>query len=269
VDKWICSMHPAIIKDKPGSCDVCGMPLVTSESLGFTRQKNTNLKPPLLIPATAPLITGKRSVVYVALKDNPGHYEGREIILGQRVGDYYIVKSGLSEGDLVVVNGNFKIDSSLQILAKPSMMNPRERTEADSSQMKGAEKGSQDLSVKIDGAMLDAYFAIGKALFGDNLEGVKKSAGGIDDKYFSMMASSKDINTAREIFAEVSTVILNKLKVSGQNTKSIYKYFCPMAFDNKGAIWLQDNKDIANPYFGSVMPKCGELQETLSGSKAK
>ena len=41
-----------------------------------------------------------------------------------RAGDYYIVKSGLNEGDLVVTNGSFKIDSELQIQAKPSMMMP-------------------------------------------------------------------------------------------------------------------------------------------------
>ncbi len=51
-------------------------------------------------------------------------YEGREIILGPRAGDFYIVKSGLSEGEIIVSKGNFKIDSALQIQAKPSMMNP-------------------------------------------------------------------------------------------------------------------------------------------------
>ena len=50
--------------------------------------------------------------------------EGREIVLGPRTGDYYIVRSGLREGERVVTNGNFKIDSALQILAKPSMMSP-------------------------------------------------------------------------------------------------------------------------------------------------
>jgi Cu(I)/Ag(I) efflux system membrane fusion protein len=43
--------------------------------------------------------------------------------LGVRVGDAYVVKSGLSEGEEVVVKGNFKIDSAMQISAKPSMMN--------------------------------------------------------------------------------------------------------------------------------------------------
>jgi len=79
----------------------------------------------LVIPASAPLITGARAVVYVQLpeKEKPT-YEGREVILGPRAGDYYIVESGLAEGEVVVTNGNFKIDSALQIQAKPSMMNP-------------------------------------------------------------------------------------------------------------------------------------------------
>ena len=41
-----------------------------------------------------------------------------------RGGDYYLVKAGLKEGELVVTNGNFKLDSALQISAKPSMMTP-------------------------------------------------------------------------------------------------------------------------------------------------
>jgi Cu(I)/Ag(I) efflux system membrane fusion protein len=79
---------------------------------------------PLVIPASAPLVTGKRAVVYVASPDRPGVYEGREVVLGARANEYYIVKSGLQEGELVVTKGNFKIDSAVQIVAKPSMMNP-------------------------------------------------------------------------------------------------------------------------------------------------
>jgi len=79
---------------------------------------------PLVIPASAPLVTGKRAVVYVASPDRPGVYEGREVVLGARANEYYIVKSGLEEGELVVTKGNFKIDSAVQIVAKPSMMNP-------------------------------------------------------------------------------------------------------------------------------------------------
>ncbi len=121
--KWISPMHPEIVKDEPGSCDVCGMDLVPAEELGYVAAEKSNA--PLVIPASAPLLTGKRAVVYVKV---PGTerptFEGREILLGPRAGDYYIVRSGLEEGELVVTRGSFKIDSALQIQAKPSMMSP-------------------------------------------------------------------------------------------------------------------------------------------------
>jgi Cu(I)/Ag(I) efflux system membrane fusion protein len=82
-------------------------------------------EPPLVIPASAPLITGERAVVYVKVPDvNVPTFEGRRVVLGPRAGDYYLVKSGLSEDEIVVTKGNFKIDADLQIQAKPSMMNP-------------------------------------------------------------------------------------------------------------------------------------------------
>lgn len=79
---------------------------------------------PLLIPASAPLITGKRALVYVQDPDQEGVYVGKEVILGPRRGQHYEVVSGLTEGELVVSSGNFKIDSAIQLQARPSMMNP-------------------------------------------------------------------------------------------------------------------------------------------------
>lgn len=76
----------------------------------------------LSIPATAPLLTGKRAVVYVEVK--PNVFEGRTVVLGTRAGDFYPVVSGLKSGEKVVTKGNFRIDASLQIQAKPSMMKP-------------------------------------------------------------------------------------------------------------------------------------------------
>jgi Cu(I)/Ag(I) efflux system membrane fusion protein len=119
--KWISPMHPEIIKDESGSCDVCGMPLVTAESLGYVTEQPENA--PLVIPASAPLKTGKRAVVYIELpnKEHPT-YEGREVRLGARLGNFYVVESGLEEGERVVTHGAFKLDAELQIHAKPSMM---------------------------------------------------------------------------------------------------------------------------------------------------
>ena len=81
-----------------------------------------NGKPPLVIPSSAPLITGKRAVVYVRVPDDENLFEGREVKLGPRSESHYVVLSGLEEGDHVVKNGSFKIDSAVQILAKKSMM---------------------------------------------------------------------------------------------------------------------------------------------------
>lgn len=122
--KWVCPMHPSVVKAAGGSCDICGMDLVETESLGYVTPAPAG-EPPLVIPASAPLITGKRAVVYVRKPETEiPTYEGREVILGPRAGAYYLVKSGLHEGEEVVTHGSFKIDSALQIQAKPSMMSP-------------------------------------------------------------------------------------------------------------------------------------------------
>ena len=96
---------------------------MTAAGVAASRSKRKET-PPLVIPDTAPLITGTRAVVYVASADENGVYEAREIVLGPRARGYYVVKSGLHKGERVVVSGNFKIDSAVQILAQPSMMEP-------------------------------------------------------------------------------------------------------------------------------------------------
>lgn len=123
--KWISPMHPEIVKDEPGNCDICGMPLVRAETLGYVAAERDPQQKPLVIPVSAALLTGTRAIVYVEIPDaKEPTFEGREIVLGPRAGDYYIVRSGLGESELVVTHGNFKIDSEIQIQAKPSMMTP-------------------------------------------------------------------------------------------------------------------------------------------------
>jgi len=121
--KWMCPMHPEVVSEGPGTCSECGMDLVPATELGFTARGEDG--PSLVIPDTAPLVTGRRAVVYVRLPDQEKPtFEGREIALGPRAGSWYVVHEGLREGEEVVVKGNFKIDSELQIRARPSMMSP-------------------------------------------------------------------------------------------------------------------------------------------------
>ena len=78
----------------------------------------------LVIPKSAVLWTGKRSIVYVkqAEADEPV-FKMREIELGPMLGDSYVVVSGLSEGEEIVTNGTFSVDAAAQLAGKPSMMN--------------------------------------------------------------------------------------------------------------------------------------------------
>jgi Cu(I)/Ag(I) efflux system membrane fusion protein len=121
-EAFVCPMHPDVVKPRAGRCDVCGMALEPASALGLITSASGER--PLLIPASAPLLTGKRAVVYVEVpgRDRPT-YEGRAVVLGPRVGDAYVVLEGLSEGEMVVVEGAFKLDAAMQVRAKPSLMN--------------------------------------------------------------------------------------------------------------------------------------------------
>ncbi len=86
----------------------------------FVRATAVSQQEDLVIPASAALLTGKRAVVY--LQTQEGVYRPRRIELGRRLGDYYAIQSGLAAGDMIVSRGAFKIDSEIQIQAKPGMM---------------------------------------------------------------------------------------------------------------------------------------------------
>ncbi|MBN1436817.1 MAG: efflux RND transporter periplasmic adaptor subunit [Sedimentisphaerales bacterium] len=121
--KFICPMHPDVVEDSDGQCPICYMPLVPAESLGYTSAVLDPNEAPLLIPVSAALITGERAIVYVRSEtDHGARFEGREVVLGPRAGDYYLVRSGLRQGEMVVTRGNFQIDSALQLRGAPSMM---------------------------------------------------------------------------------------------------------------------------------------------------
>jgi len=83
--------------------------------------QNTN---ELLIPKSAILWTGKRSIVYVKIPSkHETTFQYREIVLGPRAGNFYVVSKGLSEGEEIATNGVFKIDAAAQLAGKSSMMN--------------------------------------------------------------------------------------------------------------------------------------------------
>jgi Cu(I)/Ag(I) efflux system membrane fusion protein len=79
----------------------------------------------LVIPKSAVLWTGKRSIVYVKQPDTDEPvFKIREIGLGPMLGESYVVTDGLTEGEEIVTNGAFSVDAAAQLEGKPSMMTP-------------------------------------------------------------------------------------------------------------------------------------------------
>ena len=283
VGKWISPMHPEIVKEQPGLCDVCGMALVRTDSLGYVDQLTDSLQAPLLLPASAPLLTGKRAIVYVAIAGKTGHYEGREVELGPRAGDYYIVQSGLRAGERVVVNGAFKIDSALQIKAQPSMMSAVEGEGGDSVDTVPSERA-------LLGDLLHAYLTVQRGLSSDKLQmavkGVQVLRGALQgpaakasssvlrnrwkqlapalESTAETVANAPDLAAARMALVSLSEAVLNAVDAIGlEKEHALGLYHCPMALDDEGARWIQRVGVVENPYFGASMLRCGSLQRTL------
>jgi Cu(I)/Ag(I) efflux system membrane fusion protein len=67
----------------------------------------------LAVPERAVIDTGKRKVVYV--EREPGLFEGVEVELGPRSGDYFPVVKGLNPGDKIAAAGGFLIDAETRL----------------------------------------------------------------------------------------------------------------------------------------------------------
>ncbi|MEX2397870.1 MAG: efflux RND transporter periplasmic adaptor subunit [Balneolales bacterium] len=100
----------------------------------------------LMVPASTVLWTGPRSLVYV--KDTSAdvpRFEVKEVELGLRSGDYYVIEDGLEEGQEVVFNGAFRIDSEFQLADKFSMMNREPGSGAGTPRMPGMDMEEEEM----------------------------------------------------------------------------------------------------------------------------
>jgi Cu(I)/Ag(I) efflux system membrane fusion protein len=245
----------------------------------------------IILPKTAVLWTGKRSIVYV--KDpisNEPTFHLREVTLGALNTSGYAIEKGLEVGEEVVVNGVFTIDAAAQLAGKNSMMN--------SSLVKTPNKSNKPMGKKKIGKinpspsvaltlkeLTEAYLNIKNALALKNHNIIISEAalfiGQIgDQKNFSadidqtiliqLNKMTQEINATRKInevygpFAEMSDLFFDFLDHYKIKNLTLFRQYCPMAFDNKGAYWLSNTQDIYNPYFGEEMRFCGEVKEQLN-----
>jgi Cu(I)/Ag(I) efflux system membrane fusion protein len=108
---------------------------------GMVKANLDEFKGKMIIPRSAVLWTGKRSIVYVKQPGEEPIFKIREIELGPMLGNSYVVANGLKEGEAIVTEGAFSVDAAAQLEGKPSMMNP-EGNKVSSGSMPGMDMGT-------------------------------------------------------------------------------------------------------------------------------
>jgi membrane fusion protein, copper/silver efflux system len=239
----------------------------------------------LMLPKTAVLWTGKRSIVYVkkGSKDAPA-FELREVTLGPSAGDQYLILEGLEEGEEVVTNGVFAIDAAAQLSGKYSMMGKPETKNIEvSPEFVNGMMGVVEHYLKVKDALVKSDVTLTKAeaskitfainnvnatsldqkaqqIWGDLYQGLKKDIQGI--------TKASDLKAQRSAFQRMSEKVIEAVEIFGVGDNLVYLQYCPMADEDRGAYWLSFQKEIRNPYFGDAMLTCGEVKDTYKKGKA-
>ena len=253
----------------------------------------------LMIPSSAILWTGERSVVY--LKTNPDEpiFEMNEITIGKQLGEQYEVIDGLQRGDEIVTNGTFTVDASAQLQGKKSMMNKLDgKTMTGQEGHLGMEMSSTTknerlkVSVKFQKQLkmvFNNYIKLKDALVKDDADDViieakntLSSLTKVDMKLLkdekahtdwmvlnkeiessvSSISEETNIKAQRSHFKRLSMHLISTIETFGIDEK-VYSQYCPMADNNNGAYWLSEQEKVINPYFGEAMLTCGEVKQVI------
>ena len=245
-------------------------------------------KKTLAVPVSAVLLTGRRAVVIVSEGD--GIMRPVEVKLGRRwlyaedsggEGEYpfledderyHEVLSGLSEGEEVVVSGNFLIAAEASLQGMLRKMLPQE-------EKKGIVKPPPDLEATLI-HILESYERIRRSLAMDRTGGIKETAlemvedtmsalkmvdgelrdmlQGIRSAASAIADGPDDIKGIRLGFSSLSEAIILFVERYGiPEGVELHAFICPMA-DGYGG-WLQPNRTVENPYMGQRMSTCGNI----------
>jgi len=119
-------------------------------------------------------------------------------------------------------------------------------------------------------SVVDPYLKIQTALAEDRIDEVRANAGSVAtaatalgapamkiDTAAVQLASATELDDARQKFGVLSDAVvayMDGLHLTPPD--GVRKAYCPMA----AKPWLQKGDTLANPYYGSTMPTCGEFQ---------
>lgn len=146
---------------------------------------------------------------------------------------------------------------------------------AASSDSKVASQGAVTFKDFNLGAAYSQYILLKDALVASNADEAKKTVtdlvkalATVKDadgalKAAAKLAGASSISEQRLNFSMLSDEMTKLVKGGKLSSGSLYLEYCPMANDNTGAFWLSNEKEIKNPYFGSMMLMCGSVKETI------
>ena len=138
------------------------------------------------------------------------------------------------------------------------------------------EKSSPEMTAEFSDEKIEQafqeYIALKDALVQTNSEATSAAAKKLQNtlqdenseiaKIAENIVAENDVNIQREMFSELTAAMDPVLK-EAISSGTIYKQFCPMAFEGKGDYWYSTSEQIRNPYFGDKMLKCGRVEETI------
>ena len=112
-------------------------------------------------------------------------------------------------------------------------------------------------------AMMDAVKKVDKSLLtAEQKKAYDEITSELQDHGEHVAKNAADIKHQRSHFILMSEDMYSLVKTFGGG-KPLYHDHCPMANDNKGAMWISEIKEIKNPYFGASMLTCGSVEEVI------
>ncbi|MCR9292180.1 MAG: efflux RND transporter periplasmic adaptor subunit [bacterium] len=283
--KYISPMHPQVIRDAPGDCPLCGMDLLPTSELGFASEPLPEQEV-VTVPRHAVLLTGDSGVVYV--ETDPGHFEIRRVTVGPMNDDDAVIVEGLAAGETVATHGNFLIDSQMQLAGNPSLLDPGKAPSYPPGPIELAQR--EPLILAGDTAQIfddayQAYFEIQTSMAEDtnpspvalnalinSLTRLEMSPEVPDGAQIQLakarraaMRMDAPLASARQAFRSVSHGMLRAAVFARgpQTAQALVHYYCPMV-PGGGGDWMQAGGELANPYWGAEMLRCGERVKDLS-----
>lgn len=145
-------------------------------------------------------------------------------------------------------------------------------TEVEPPEQETKDMADVSFSDEMTGKVFQDYLQLRTALVASNAENTQTAARNLAENLTEereemksmvlAMADTDQLDQQRELFSSFTAKVEPMLKES-ISEGTIYKQFCPMAFEGNGGYWISDVDEIRNPYYGDRMLKCGEVVEEI------